>query len=78
MGIIDDEQADFARKQLEADEREKQSAMDRAEIKVKLLENGVLVKTGQGWFSFKTWSEASFHINSRIKALLSKRTGIRP
>lgn len=65
-------QADFARSQIA---REHQSADDRAEIKVKVIENGVLVKTGEGWFSFPDWDSAAPYIGRRIEALRKKRAG---
>lgn len=56
---------------------EEQSAQDRAEIKVKLIENGVLVKVGPEWFSFKTWDEASSHIGGRLERLeLARQQGM--
>lgn len=54
-------------------EPQEQSASDRAEIKIKLIENGVLVKIGPEWFSFKTWEEASVHIDARLEKLAKVR-----
>ncbi len=51
-----------------------QSAADKAVIKIKLIENGILVGCGiDGWFSFETWERASEHIGMRIKRLESDR-----
>ena len=55
------------------EDRAQQSAHDRAEIKIKLIENGVLVKGGIEWFSFKTWDEASKHIGARLEKLKKTR-----
>lgn len=63
----------FAREQLEDDERLQQSQSDRAEIKIKLLDNGLLIKTGPSWLAFPTWKEASEFVGARIKALEKKR-----
>lgn len=52
---------------------QEQRHTDQAEIKVKLIENGVLVRCGDGWFSFDTWEKASAHIAERLKALEKKR-----
>ena len=73
---IQEDQTAFARSQMTAEQREQQRQEDRAEIKIKLIENAIIVKDGQGgWRSFPTWAAASFHINSRIKALMTKRNG---
>ena len=78
------EQAAFSRQQMTADERQSQAAADRAEIKVKLIENGVLIKAGaDGWFSFPGepgnaaagWPAASQHIFARLEALERQRRG---
>jgi prefoldin subunit 5 len=50
-----------------------QAAMDTAEIKVKVIENGILVKIGPGWYTFKHWQEASTYIDHRINKLLEER-----
>lgn len=51
-----------------------QSAMDRATIRVKLIENGVMVGCGElGWFAFKTWEDASEHIAARLEKLKKLR-----
>jgi len=48
-----------------------------AEVKVKIIANGLLVKTQDGWFSFRTWDDASKHIESALviirKRLFGKR-----
>ncbi len=56
-------------------EPHEQSAHDKAQIVVKLIENGVLVKAGSAWFSFPTWTKASEHIGERLKVLQGERTG---
>lgn len=56
-------------------EPQEQSAEARAEIKVKLIENGVLIKLGPGWLAFPTWPEASAHIAARIEKLKRERDG---
>lgn len=71
---LDAEQKQFARQQLEAEDRAQQSASDKAEIKIKLIDNGLLVKTGQSWLAFTSWTEASAFVNARIVALKKKRT----
>lgn len=52
-----------------------QSAEARAEIKVKLIENAILVKAGPGWLSFETWDKASSHIGARLEKLKKERVG---
>lgn len=52
---------------------EVQAEQDKAEIKVKVINNGILVKAGEGWFTFKTWDEASIHIGHRITAVIALR-----
>lgn len=56
---------------------QEQSAIDRATIKVKLIENSILVGCGpDGWFSFKTWEGkggASEHIAARLERLEKER-----
>lgn len=42
-------------------------------IKVRLVENAILVRAGAGWFSFQTWTEASKHIEARLNALKEQR-----
>lgn len=54
---------------------EQQKAHDQAEIKVKLIDNGVLVKIGPGWFAFDSWVRASECIGRRIETLLHERRG---
>lgn len=56
-------------------DNKEQSAHDKAQIVVKLIENGVLVKTGPAWFSFATWPEAAEHIGQRLKTLQGERAG---
>lgn len=46
---------------------------DQAEIKIRLAENGLMVRIGKGWLVFPTWAEASTHIEARLKALKEKR-----
>lgn len=50
-----------------------QSQTDQAEIKIKLIENGVLVKTGAGWFTFDDDEAAWRHVKARLAALRAKR-----
>ena len=50
-----------------------QSANDRAEIKIRLIDNGYLVGSGSRWLAFKSWEEASRHISSQVMQLMSKR-----
>lgn len=51
-----------------------QRTADKAEIKVKLIENGILVGAGpDGWFSFPTWAKASEHIGLRLDRLAKER-----
>lgn len=54
-------------------ERSRQSALDRATVKVRLIENGVLVSGGEGWFTFATWAKASEHIGLRLERLAKER-----
>lgn len=70
---LEQQQAEFARKQLEAEDRVRQSEFDRAEIKVKLIDNGVLVKTGNSWLAFDQWERAAVFIGERLKTLDKKR-----
>ncbi len=42
-------------------------------ISVRLIENGLLVKTGPGWLFFLTWEKASEHIEKRLQALEKER-----
>lgn len=50
-----------------------QSEYDNAVIKVKLIENAVLVGAGTGWFSFPDWEKASHHVGARLKILQEQR-----
>jgi len=50
-------------------EPKEQSVADRAEIKVKLIDNGILVKQGPSWRTFNNWFDASIHIGARIEKL---------
>ncbi len=43
------------------------------DILVRKIENGVLVSGGEGWFAFKTWEQASEHIDARLKKLEQTR-----
>lgn len=52
-----------------------QSEHDRAEIKIKVIENGLIVKTGLGWFAYEDDEKAFANVRARIKALRAKRTG---
>ncbi len=53
-----------------------QSEVEKATIKVKLIENSILVGCGpDGWFSFATWEKASEHIGIRLERLKSDRVG---
>ena len=63
------------------DTPEQQATHDRSEIKVKLCENGLMVKAGEGWLVFEGaegnpvagWIKASEHIRARLLALQQKR-----
>ncbi len=55
------------------DQRLQQRNADRAEIKIRLIENGILVGAGQGWFTFQTWERASEHIALRLERLEKER-----
>ena len=46
-----------------------QRYIDQSEIKIKLIRNGVLVKTRKGWFSFPNWNEASIFIGTVVAEL---------
>ncbi len=55
---------------------EQQRDLDLSEIKVRVIENAILIKLGTGWLSFGSWTGkggASEHIDHRIKALFKKR-----
>jgi len=56
-----------------SEESKKQSEEDRAIIRVKLIENAVLVGAGAGWHSFADWPDASSYIERRIASLKEKR-----
>lgn len=47
-------------------EPQEQSAHDRAEIKIKVLSNGILVKAGIEWSAFPNWVLASDYIAERL------------
>lgn len=54
--------------------QDEQREQERAQIKIRLIENAVLVSGGQhGWFSFPTWAAAASHIEARLQALKKKR-----
>lgn len=57
---------------MELTERQKQSAEDRAEIKIKLIRNGLLVKCIKGWDAFPSWEKAQEHIAKLIDGLMEK------
>lgn len=56
---------------------EKQRTVDKAEIKIRLIENGILVGAGpDGWFSFTKWEGqhgASEHIGARLERIAKER-----
>ena len=54
---------------------EQQRAVDQAEIKVRIIDNGLLVRAGRGWLFFKTWEEASAEVGKWLKVVESKRNG---
>ena len=46
---------------------ERQRAADQSEIKVKRINNGLLVRgLGDGWLYFKSWEEASPEIGKKL------------
>ena len=68
------DQISFARSQMSAENRESQRQDSQAEIKIKLIENGILVKAGpSGWFTFPDWPTAGKHIAARLEALRRAR-----
>lgn len=53
---------------------QQQSAADGNELRIKLIENAIIVKAGPaGWFAFDDWPKASAHIAARIDVLKAKR-----
>ena len=55
---------------------EQQRDLDLSEIKIRVIENAILVKSGTGWLSFQNWSGnggASAHISHRIAKVYSER-----
>ncbi len=62
------------------DDRSRQSIADRSTIKVKLIENGILVGAGaDGYFSFAKWEGkggAGEHIGVRLERLAQERKEI--
>lgn len=50
-----------------------QAEQARAEIKIRVIDNAVLVGTAGRWLAFGTWDEASKMIGARVKDLFSKR-----
>lgn len=46
---------------------EQQARIDRSEIKIRLIRNGVLVKTKNGWFTFPSWEAASPFIGESLR-----------
>lgn len=56
-------------------EPKEQSVMDKTTIKVRVIENAVMVSAGDGWFSYPTWDKASEHIGIRIERLKAERLG---
>lgn len=54
---------------------QEQSNMDRTQIAVRLIENGILIRVGIGWVYFLDWEKASTHIAARLEALRIKRNG---
>lgn len=65
-----------------ASENQQQRDVDRATIKVKLIENSILVGCGpEGWFSFLKWDGkggASEHIAARLERLVKERAEAAP
>lgn len=52
---------------------EQQRDLDLSEIKIRVIDNAILIKVGVGWLSFKDWPEASKHISHRIQTLYKIR-----
>lgn len=55
---------------------EQQRDIDLSEIKIRVIENAILVKLGTGWLSFGSWNGkggASDHISHRIGLLYKER-----
>lgn len=55
---------------------EEQSANDRSEIKIKVIENGILIRTGSAWLAYDSWARASSAIGHRIEQIKKARTGV--
>lgn len=62
------------------DDRSRQSLTDRATIKVRLIENGILIGAGiDGYFTFAKWEGkggAAEHIGMRLERLAQERQEI--
>lgn len=54
-------------------QKEHQSAFDKSEVKVKMVQNGFIVKTGE-WFVFPTWEEAVAHMGRHFHAIKKELT----
>lgn len=55
---------------------EQQRDQDMSEIKIRVIQNAILVKLGTAWLSFPEWTGkagASAHIEYRIQALYKER-----
>lgn len=55
---------------------EQQRDLDLSEIKIRVIENAILVKLGTAWLSFGSWTGkggASEHIGYRLQTLYKKR-----
>ena len=63
------QQDDFAkRQQREEERRKKQSQEDSSVIKIKVIENGLIVRSGQEeWTFFPTWIEAEHWASELVK-----------
>lgn len=52
---------------------EQQARIERSEVKVKTIRNGLIVKTLNGWFTFPSWNEASAFIGKHLETLKSEQ-----
>lgn len=50
-----------------------QEDLGKYDIRIRLIENAVLVGGAGKWFTFSGWPEASVHVCERLKALQKKR-----
>lgn len=52
---------------------EQQRDIDLSEIKIKVIDNAILVRLGPAWLSFATWDEASANVGERIATVYKER-----